>query len=900
MSEETLSKIVHIWSETVADLKPYPETVTAFVHLIEKVDGLSGMERRFHREGMSLYHAISKNRPMVELEDGLSSFFEDAPIPAGTVPGESESQGVSAQHMGGVQPEQQLLIKKVGEAEFYGALWPWKDKENVITVHLGVCAPGMTDENHRSMYAAVKAHLTESASTEIDADVTGRIEGVSLSSFLQMSEMDGSTYTLKVRSGEKSGTLHLLSGNLIDAETDDLQHREAAFTILGWENTQIDIKKPSGRQKNEIGLPLMQILMEALKEKDEIEYEKDTPSGAFEIGPDTDQSQDSLSPEHPDEPEPITVPGLGEDSKQPETAAGSVDASSRDKKSDCDKKSKSDQPLPPGENEAAAEASGMGAAAKKSRQRKKRSPNLKQSEFPGKQKRGAWIAIAVAVILVLCVGTFFVMKGIGGRSVEAEYTALLAAVERLKDAEEQEKLIDAFIETHKADEVFTGRAVQRLIEIWGRMEDSDYDEASSAVFDLPLNTQYYRKAEEIFGAFLEKHPENRYRLAISKQLAEILDLTDDTYFSELGELDAREHVARLEAYRAYLAEYPDGRHRAEVEQLFREALKSSYRDFLIEIERCKRKEQWDACVSVSRQYKAVFGRYMRMNTVDEIEEKMQEQKALAVLRSQTDGAEDKTVRKYYLAFLEKYPDSSEKKRLEQRVAEIDKEITVRNEWARLKIASMDSTVSLSHRVEQLRRYIDRNPGGPYMIEAENLLWKLEQPTQKGTPSAKKAVETSTQTAAVNNTEASAGQAGALHLEMLRRKVVADLASTKNRYAARQDNSVVDNFTGLVWTMLDSYQTLGRCADYREAVKYVQQLKDGGHSDWRLPTSAELAGIYQNSPYFPASGAAWYWSSEVYAKGYQTIANIVSAKPDTEYHKKTAVVSKCGFVHAVRP
>ncbi|MBW2177296.1 MAG: DUF4388 domain-containing protein, partial [Deltaproteobacteria bacterium] len=680
MSEETLSKIVHIWSKTVADLKPYPETVTAFVHLIEKVDGLSGMERRFHREGMSLYHAISKNRPMAELEDGLSSFFESAPIPAGTVPGESESQGVSAQHMGGVQPEQQLFIKKVGEAEFYGALWPWKDKENVITVHLGVCAPGMTDENHQSMYAAVKAHLTESASTEIDADVTGRIEGVSLSSFLQMSEMDGSTYTLTVRSGEKSGTLHLLNGNLIDAETDDLRHREAAFTILSWENTQIDIKKPSGRQKNEIGLPLMQILMEALKEKDEIEYEKGTPSGAFEIGPDTDQSQDSL---------------------------------------------------------------------KKSRQRKKRSPNLKQSGFPGKQKRGARIAIAVAVILVLCVGTFFVMKGIGGRSVEDEYTALLAAVERLKDAEGQEKLIDAFIETHKADEVFTGRAVQRLIEIWGRMEDSDYDEAGNAVFDLPLNTQYYRKAEEIFSAFLEKHPENRYHPEISKQLAEILDLTDDTYFSELGELDAREHVARLEAYRAYLAEYPDGRHRAEVEQLFREALKSSYRDFLIEIERCKRKEQWDVCVSVSRKYKAVFGRYMRMNTVDEIEEKMQEQKALAVLRSQTDGAEDKTVRKYYLAFLEKYPDSSEKKRLEQRVAEIDKEITVRNEWTRLKIAGMDSTVSLSYRVEKLRRYIDRNPGGPYMIEAENLLWKLEQPTQKGTPSAKKAVETSTQMTAVN-------------------------------------------------------------------------------------------------------------------------------------------------------
>ena len=89
-------------------------------------------------------------------------------------------------------------------------------------------------------------------------------------------------------------------------------------------------------------------------------------------------------------------------------------------------------------------------------------------------------------------------------------------------------------------------------------------------------------------------------------------------------------------------------------------------------------------------------------------------------------------------------------------------------------------------------------------------------------------------------------------------------------------------------------------DYRQAVEYVDQLQDGGYDDWRMPTSAELAGIYQNSPYLPASNAEWYWSSEVYEKGYQTIANIVSAKPETMYRKKSADVRKCGSVRAVRP
>ena len=128
----------------------------------------------------------------------------------------------------------------------------------------------------------------------------------------------------------------------------------------------------------------------------------------------------------------------------------------------------------------------------------------------------------------------------------------------------------------------------------------------------------------------------------------------------------------------------------------------------------------------------------------------------------------------------------------------------------------------------------------------------------------------------------------------------ELANTKGRYGVTPDKTIQDKVTGLDWTMLDSFQVLDRCVDYRQAVEYVDQLQDGGHDDWQLPTSAELAGIYQNSPYFPASNAEWYWSSEVYEKGYQTIANIVFANPETRYRKKSADVRKCGSVRAVRP
>ena len=71
--------------------------------------------------------------------------------------------------------------------------------------------------------------------------------------------------------------------------------------------------------------------------------------------------------------------------------------------------------------------------------------------------------------------------------------------------------------------------------------------------------------------------------------------------------------------------------------------------------------------------------------------------------------------------------------MEQRVAEIEKKMAASDEWMRVKTAGQDTTQALSHRVALVRRYIDQNPQGPYLIEAENLLWKLEQQAKREQP-----------------------------------------------------------------------------------------------------------------------------------------------------------------------
>ena len=84
----------------------------------------------------------------------------------------------------------------------------------------------------------------------------------------------------------------------------------------------------------------------------------------------------------------------------------------------------------------------------------------------------------------------------------------------------------------------------------------------------------------------------------------------------------------------------------------------------------------------------------------------------------------------------------------------------------------------------------------------------------------------------------------------------------------------------MWAKADSYALFHRCFNYYESVNYVQNLRLGGYSDWRVPTIQELASLYDNTKNsiitwdhdneYPLSlnenftdGAAyWYWSTEV--------------------------------------
>jgi DNA-binding response OmpR family regulator len=103
--------------------------------------------------------------------------------------------------------------------------------------------------------------------------VRGRVENISLSSFLQLLEIERKTCTLHVTAGERDGRLFFRTGKLMGAETGDLTGSDAALEVVSWEHADIEIAE--GCPLNGPPLPggLAFLLMEGMRLKDEQERE---------------------------------------------------------------------------------------------------------------------------------------------------------------------------------------------------------------------------------------------------------------------------------------------------------------------------------------------------------------------------------------------------------------------------------------------------------------------------------------------------------------------------------------------------------------------------------------------------------------------------------------------------
>jgi CheY-like chemotaxis protein len=98
----------------------------------------------------------------------------------------------------------------------------------------------------------------------------GALAGFSLANFLQLLEMEKRTCLLNVQDGNMHGHIYVNQGNVHAAVADGMKGEDAIYHLLSSEHVNITFQKlPKRRIQQMIKIPLMSLLIEAMRRKDE-------------------------------------------------------------------------------------------------------------------------------------------------------------------------------------------------------------------------------------------------------------------------------------------------------------------------------------------------------------------------------------------------------------------------------------------------------------------------------------------------------------------------------------------------------------------------------------------------------------------------------------------------------
>lgn len=100
----------------------------------------------------------------------------------------------------------------------------------------------------------------------------GHLKGIMLPSFLQLLQIEQKSCALKIKSQDRKGVLFFSKGELIEAVYEKETGEKAAQAIVCWEDAEIEIVNVNKKITKRINKPLQNLLMDALKEKDEAEF----------------------------------------------------------------------------------------------------------------------------------------------------------------------------------------------------------------------------------------------------------------------------------------------------------------------------------------------------------------------------------------------------------------------------------------------------------------------------------------------------------------------------------------------------------------------------------------------------------------------------------------------------
>lgn len=118
---------------------------------------------------------------------------------------------------------------------------------------------------------------------ELEAFHQGSINGVTLPGFLQLVEMEKKTCALKIQSREKVGFLYIRDGRLVDGKMGALPPMDAAYEILSWEETNIQIGGLRSGTEGRVDALLSHLMMDVCRIQDETNARQKNEQSAQDV-----------------------------------------------------------------------------------------------------------------------------------------------------------------------------------------------------------------------------------------------------------------------------------------------------------------------------------------------------------------------------------------------------------------------------------------------------------------------------------------------------------------------------------------------------------------------------------------------------------------------------------------
>lgn len=564
-----------------------------------------------------------------------------------------------------------------------------------------------------------------------------------------------------------------------------------------------------------------------------------------------------------------------------------------------------------------------------------------------------WSSTATAVVL-LTVSSVLGIIHLKESRLNAAYETAIGEAEKLPELEGREVILSSFLRQFPESK-YTEDMHQRLKTLRRQIHERDTQAAISEA-DAAIAEGNLERARDIFEGYLNSYANTTGGAEIKKRLTELFGRIDERDFQDVAAMPVENYEGRSQAFRLYLDRHPDGAFVEKGRELVQASVDHHFAALEKEVKACGEDEQLENCIALCNRFVERFANTPRADEVEGIKQKflnrIQRYADLSEMRKKAEamGEDFEGARLIYLDYIEANPEitSALKKMIVTEINALDRKIEtqkqIEKEWKEAYAASQDLRNRLDIRVKKLKGFIEKYPTSKFVADAQPLLDQLlkqklseedRQRQEREKREYDEAMSMAANTAigleertlrlqryigsATNPNHVKSAETVLAKLRELlaaereqerqrqslmarRERELARVASvvrdSGGRLGDNRNGTFSDRQSGLTWTMLDAYSDTSRCMDYASAQQYVQDLKTGGFSDWRLPTTKELEGMVAQYPGLPSDLINWLWSSETFWHGWNKKV-FVFVRQQGRWTKNSVGIQQCGSVIAVR-